>query len=89
MSIGHNSMAADELKSLIERVENLNAEKEKIAEDIKMVFAEAKATGFDVKAMRRVLAERKLELAERKDRRAIFELYADKTDLYGDEGAFV
>ncbi|CAB5079583.1 Azospirillum phage Cd, Gp10 [uncultured Caudovirales phage] len=92
MTIGHNSAAADELTALIERVERLEEEKKALAEDIKAVFAEAKMTGFDVKAMRRVLAERKIELAERKERRAMFDLYADKTKLYGDddsEGDFV
>lgn len=85
MTIGHNSAAADELTALIERIERLEEEKKALAEDIKMVFAEAKVTGFDTRAMRRVLAERKIELAERKERRAMFELYADKTKLYGDD----
>jgi uncharacterized protein (UPF0335 family) len=82
MTIGSNS--AEELKALIERVERLEEERGKIAEDIKQVFAEAKVTGFDVKAMRKVIAERKLDLVERRERRQIFDLYADRTDLYGD-----
>lgn len=88
MSVGNNSAA--ELKALIECVERLEEEKAKIAEDIKQVFAEAKVTGFDTKAMRKVLAERKLELAERRERKQIFDLYADRTGLYeDDDGAFV
>ena len=82
MVIGNNSEA--ELKALIERVERLEDDKKAIAEDIKNVFAEAKITGFDVKAMRRVIAERKLDLEERKEQRAIFDLYADKVNLYDD-----
>lgn len=85
MTIGHNSAAADELTALIERVERLEEEKKALAEDLKAIYAEARITGFDVKAMRRVLAERKIELAERKERRAMFDLYADKTKLYGDD----
>ena len=79
-----NSNSAAELKHLIEHVERLEEEKAKISEDIKNVYLEAKVTGFDVKAMRRVVAERKLELEERRERRAIFDLYADKVNLYGD-----
>jgi uncharacterized protein (UPF0335 family) len=86
-SVGNN--AERELQHLIERVERLEEEKAKIAEDIKMVFAEAKITGFDVKAMRRVIAERKLDIEERKERREIFQLYADKVDLYGDAEGLV
>ena len=82
MSIGSNSAA--ELQSMIERVERLEEEKARIAEDIKQVFLEAKATGFDVKAMRRVIAERKIDLVDRRERRAVFDLYADKVNLYGD-----
>lgn len=82
MSIGNNSEA--ELKSLIERAERLEEEKAKISEDLKNVFAEAKITGFDVKAMKRVIAERKLDLEDRRERRAIFDLYADKVNLYDD-----
>lgn len=82
MTIGNNSEA--ELKALIERVERLEEDKKAISEDIKNVYAEAKITGFDVKAMRRVVAERRLDLEERKERRAIFDLYADKVNLYED-----
>lgn len=78
------SNSEQELQRLIERVERLDEEKAKIAEDIKMVFAEAKISGFDVKAMRRVIAERKIDPEERRERRAVFDLYADKVDLYGD-----
>lgn len=87
MTIGSNSER--ELQSLIERVERLEEEKAKIAEDIKNVYAEAKITGFDVKAMRRVVAERKLDLEKRRERREIFDLYAEKVNLYGDAEGLV
>jgi uncharacterized protein (UPF0335 family) len=87
MNIGSNSER--ELQSLIERVERLEEEKAKIAEDIKMVFAEAKITGFDVKAMRRVVSERKLDLDERRERRDLHNLYAEKVNLYGDAEGLV
>lgn len=82
MTIGSNSQ--QELKALIERVENLEEQKKAIAEDIKNVFAEAKITGFDVKAMRRIIAERRLDVEERKERRDVFDLYAEKVNLYED-----
>jgi uncharacterized protein (UPF0335 family) len=87
MTIGNN--AERELQSLIERVERLEEEKAKIAEDIKQVYAEAKITGFDTKAMKRVVAERKLDIEKRKERRAIFDLYAEKVNLYGDAEGLV
>ena len=80
MTIGSNSER--ELEALIQRVERLEEEKAKIAEDIKNVYAEAKITGFDVKAMRKVVAERKLDLDERKERRAVFDTYANAVNLY-------
>lgn len=82
MAIGSNSER--ELEALIQRVERLEEEKAKIAEDIKNVYAEAKITGFDVKAMRKVIAERKLDLDERKERRAVFDTYANAVNLYDD-----
>lgn len=83
MTIGSNSEA--ELKALIERAERLEEEKAKISEDLKNVFLEAKVTGFDVKTMKRIIAERKIDMAERRERRAIFDHYAEKTKLYDDE----
>lgn len=80
MTNGSNSER--ELEALIQRVERLEEEKAKFTEDIKQVYAEAKITGFDVKAMRRVIAERKLDVADRKERRAIFETYASAVNLY-------
>ena len=82
MTNGSNSER--ELEALIQRVERLEEEKAKIAEDIKNVYAEAKITGFDVKAMRKVVAERKLDLDERKERRAVFDTYANAVSLYDD-----
>ena len=78
----HGSNSERELEALIQRVERLEEEKAKIAEDIKQVYAEAKVTGFDTKAMRRVVAERKVDVADRKERRAVFETYAAAVNLY-------
>jgi uncharacterized protein (UPF0335 family) len=67
--------ARDQLKAFIERIERLEEEKKTIADDIKDVFAEAKANGFDVKAMRAVLRMRKQDVDERKEHEAILETY--------------
>lgn len=76
-NIGHNSdaVAADQLKAFVERVERLEEEKAGIAGDIKDVFAEAKGNGFDVKVLRKIIALRKRDYAERQEEEAILEMY--------------
>lgn len=70
-----NTVAADQLRSLIERIERLEEEKATIAEDIKQVFAEAKGSGFDTKAMRSLLKIRKRDAAELAEEHAVLDLY--------------
>lgn len=67
--------AKEQLKSFIERIERLEEDKKTIAEDIKDVFAEAKGTGFDVKALRQILALRKQDADQRAEQEAIVDLY--------------
>lgn len=73
--LGANSVAADQLKAFIERIERLEEEKAALAGDVRDVLAEAKGSGFDVKAMRKILAMRKKDHAERKEEEAILDLY--------------
>ncbi len=73
--IATESVAADQLKSFIERIERLEEEKAGIAGDIREIFAEAKGNGFDTKAMRKILALRKKDFAERQEEEAVLELY--------------
>ena len=73
--IGHNSIAKDQLKSIIERVERLEEDKAAIASDIKDVYAEAKGNGYDVKALRAIVRYRKEDAQDRAEREAIFETY--------------
>ena len=68
-------IAADRLKSLIERIERLEEEKKAIAEDIRDIFAEAKGTGFDTKVMRQVLKLRRMEAADREEQEELLDLY--------------
>jgi uncharacterized protein (UPF0335 family) len=69
------AFAQGQLKSLIERIERLEEEKKVIASDIKEVYAEAKANGFDTKVMRTVVALRKKDPAQREEEEAIISLY--------------
>jgi uncharacterized protein (UPF0335 family) len=69
------SFAKDQLKAVIERVERLEEEKKAIADDIKDVYSEAKANGFDVTALRTIVRMRKQDSDERKEQEAILETY--------------
>jgi uncharacterized protein (UPF0335 family) len=70
-----NAATAGQLKSIIERIERLEEEKKALAEDVKEVFAEAKANGFDTKVLRKVISIRKQDPSDRKEQDAILELY--------------
>ena len=70
-----SSVAADQLKSIIERIERLEEEKAGIAGDIKDVYAEAKANGFDAAVLRKIIARRKRDRDEVQEEEAILELY--------------
>ncbi|TPK77109.1 DUF2312 domain-containing protein [Mesorhizobium sp. B2-3-3] len=69
------TVAAGQLRAFIERIERLEEEKKTISDDIKEVFAEAKGTGFDTKAMRTIIRLRKKDQAERQEEDAILDLY--------------
>ncbi|HEY8612087.1 MAG TPA: DUF2312 domain-containing protein [Roseomonas sp.] len=68
-------MAADRLRSIIERVERLEEERKALADDIKDIFAEAKSAGFDVKVIRSIIRIRKQEPAEVEEQETLLDLY--------------
>lgn len=68
-------IAADALKSFIERIERLEEEKKALADDIKDIYAEAKSTGFDVKIMRQIIRLRKLDENDRQEQEALLDVY--------------
>lgn len=72
------------LKSYIERIERLESDKQEIATDIKEVYAEAKSSGFDTKAMRTVVRLRKMDAAERAEQAAILEAYMHDLGMLAD-----
>ena len=69
------TVAAGQLRALVERIERLEEEKKTIADDIKEVYAEAKGTGFDTKALRKIVSLRKKDVAERQEEEAVLDLY--------------
>ena len=69
------SIAAQELRLFVERVERLEEEKKGIADDIKDVMAEAKGRGYDPKAIRKILSIRKKKKEEYQEEEAILEVY--------------
>ena len=75
--------AKDQLKAFVERVERLEEEKKAIADDVRDVYAEAKANGFDVKALRTVVRLRKQDVNERKEQEAILETYLHALGMLG------
>ncbi|MGL4812393.1 MAG: DUF2312 domain-containing protein [Beijerinckiaceae bacterium] len=69
-----DAVASDQLKQLIERIERLDEEKRAVSADIADVYREAKSAGFDTKALRKVIALRRKDHAERQEENAILEL---------------
>ena len=67
--------ADDRLRLLIERVERLEEEKKGIQDDIKDVYAEAKATGYDAKIMKQIVRIRKMKPDDRREMEAILQTY--------------
>ena len=68
-------VAGKRLKSFLDRVERLEEEKKGLADDIKMVYAEAKGVGFDTKTMRKILKLRKMEVEKRREEEELLDLY--------------
>ena len=69
------TIAREQLKSIIERIERLEEEKQAIAGDIRDVYAEAKANGYDAKTLRKVVRLRKQDSDQREEEEAMLALY--------------
>jgi uncharacterized protein (UPF0335 family) len=76
-----DSISAEQLRLLIERVERLEEEKKGITGDINDVYGEAKATGFDVKTMRQIVRLRKMEKHHRDESQMLLETYMQSLGL--------
>ena len=68
-------IAADRLRSIIERVERLEEERKALASDIKDVYSEAKSAGFDVKVIRQIIRIRRQEPAEVEEQESLLDIY--------------
>lgn len=69
-------MSDDRLRLLIERIENLSEEKKNIGDDIKDVYLEAKAVGYDTKIMKAVIKLRAMKPEDRQEMQALLDTYA-------------
>jgi uncharacterized protein (UPF0335 family) len=69
------SVAQDQLRAFVERIERMEEEKKAIADDIKEIYSEAKGNGFDTKVLRQIIRIRKQDHAERMEQEAILDLY--------------
>jgi uncharacterized protein (UPF0335 family) len=78
------TFAHGQLKSLVERIERLESEKAATAGDIKEVYAEAKANGFDTKILRKVISLRKKEAAAREEEQSMLEVYMAALGMLAD-----
>jgi uncharacterized protein (UPF0335 family) len=68
-------IAADRLRSIVERIERLEEEKKALSDDIKDIYAEGKSAGFDVKVLRQLIRVRKMEPAEFEEQQTLLDLY--------------
>jgi uncharacterized protein (UPF0335 family) len=73
--MAEGTVAADQLRLFIERIERLEEEKKAMADDIRDVYAEAKANGYDTKTMRAIVRLRKMETHVRQEADALLETY--------------
>ena len=78
-----NSVAGEELKAFIERIERLEEEKAALAGDLRDVYSEAKSNGFDTKIMRKIISLRRKDHAERQEEEALMELYLAALGMQG------
>ena len=68
-------IAADRLRSLVDRIERLEEERKALGNDIKDIYQEAKSAGFDVKVLRQLIRMRKQEAAEIEEQETLLDLY--------------
>jgi uncharacterized protein (UPF0335 family) len=78
---GHNSISKDQLRSIIERIENVEAEKKITTELIGDIYKEAKGNGYDVKALRTIVRMRKQDAGERAEQEAILQTYMNALNM--------
>lgn len=73
--MGQSTVAREQLRAFVERIERLEEEKQSIADDVRSVYAEAKGNGYDTGVLREVIKLRKQESHERHEKEAVLDLY--------------
>lgn len=68
-------IAADRLRSIVERIERLEEERKALGGDIRDIYAEAKSAGFDVKVLRQLITIRKKQAAEVEEQETLLDVY--------------
>jgi uncharacterized protein (UPF0335 family) len=81
-----SGVAANQLKSFVERIERLEEEKRALAEDIKEVYSEAKGRGFEIKILRKVIALRKKDQQTLDEEQAVLDVYLHALGMRGAVG---
>jgi uncharacterized protein (UPF0335 family) len=81
---GQTMSSNNQLKALVERIEKLEEERTALADDVKSVFSEAKANGFDPKIIKKVLALRKKDASKRAEEQALLSVYMDALGMLAD-----
>ena len=79
--MAEGTVAADQLRLFIERIERLEEEKKAMADDIRDVYSEAKASGYDTKTMRTIVRLRKMETHTRQEMDALLDTYRSALGL--------
>lgn len=79
--MNNQPVAADILRSFVERVERLEQEKQNFTDDIKDVYAEAKSVGYDPKIMRQLVRLRRMEDHERQEQEALLDTYCNSLGM--------
>jgi uncharacterized protein (UPF0335 family) len=75
------TVAADQLRLFIERIERLEEEKKGISDDVRDVYNEAKSNGYDIKTMRAIVRLRRMEAHARQEADALLETYRQALGL--------
>ena len=83
LDAGSDPVNGAHLRAFVERIERLEEEKKALADDIKDVYAEAKANGYDTKTLRKVISLRKQDNAERQEQEALLDLYLHALGMAG------
>lgn len=79
--MAEGTVAADQLRLFVERIERLDEERKGISDDIREVYAEAKANGYDPKIIRVMVRLRKMETHARQEQAALVDTYAQALGL--------